>query len=580
MVATTAPGTMKGRVLPQFYFGLMQAGPVRTLLGCVLWAALILFMPHTQAQSVAAQDGSAPRRIMTLGELQQIRVDAATLTDTNRRLTPAAVTTIHHEMIWQSGARNLFELLDIYVPNLQITRHHATLPHIGIRGIFGDRDDKHLILVNGHVMNNLTQFGAFSERDLPLLQDIEQIQVVRGPGSAIYGAGPLSGIINIQTFNAATFVGTSVTTRLGVIEEYAAVDMRHGRRLADGSGLFFYYGVGKNWGANQQDAPYVIGYSFTSQDGVDVQAGQPVPFDIANDNSGHRGMLKHKLHIEYTKDKLQAWLRLTRGGMTGMVPRHLLAPKPTGSANADKTIANLITASSGYQQVVIHVKDQFTLSDTVRLEGELSFERFDTERLPSFETIDIHLHREQKWRLKLTGQWQPTTSHALAIGAEYAKHNLGLDSDLYADIPAATGRQKPVENAWQTNTVSLFAEHQWSVNSHWTWFLGGRVDQHTYVEPLYSPRAALIYTPNMEDTVKFMASRSQRIPFEDNLRDDYLRDGQKGEDESIDVLEFRFERQHDEHIWWASSLFHQELNLVAKNSGENSIQNLGTLTSY
>lgn len=112
---------------------------------------------------------------LSLEELLNVRITGPTLTETSRRLTPSATTTINHKMIADSGARNLFELLDIYVPNLQVSRHHATLPHIGIRGIFGDRDDKHLIIVNGHVMNNITQYGAFSERDLPMLEDIYEI---------------------------------------------------------------------------------------------------------------------------------------------------------------------------------------------------------------------------------------------------------------------------------------------------------------------------------------------------------------------------------------------------------------------
>ncbi len=72
-----------------------------------------------------------------------------TLTKSARRLSPAAITTITQEQIWQSGAHSLNELLEIYVPGLQYSIQEWEFPHLGIRGITGDRDDKYLLLVNG-----------------------------------------------------------------------------------------------------------------------------------------------------------------------------------------------------------------------------------------------------------------------------------------------------------------------------------------------------------------------------------------------------------------------------------------------
>ena len=55
--------------------------------------------------------------------------------------------------------------------------------------------------VNGKVMNNFVHAGSIRERDLAMLGDIREIQVVRGPGSAVYGAGALPGVIDIRTFD-------------------------------------------------------------------------------------------------------------------------------------------------------------------------------------------------------------------------------------------------------------------------------------------------------------------------------------------------------------------------------------------
>ena len=59
-----------------------------------------------------------------------------------------------------------------YTKLLRYLPHHWEAPHMGMRGIIGDRDDKYLLVLNGRVLNEKTHYGALSERDLPLLGDI------------------------------------------------------------------------------------------------------------------------------------------------------------------------------------------------------------------------------------------------------------------------------------------------------------------------------------------------------------------------------------------------------------------------
>ncbi|HXE43407.1 MAG TPA: TonB-dependent receptor plug domain-containing protein, partial [Candidatus Baltobacteraceae bacterium] len=152
---------------------------------------------------------------MSIEELMNVQVNVGTLGGSQFRKVPAAVTTISSEDIRDSGARNLDELLEIYVPDLLYLRHNWEEDHIGFRGIVGDEDNKFLLLVNGMVMNNFVHAGAISERDLGMLGDIQEVQVVRGPGSAVYGAGALIGVIDIKTFDGTTFHGTEATVRAG-----------------------------------------------------------------------------------------------------------------------------------------------------------------------------------------------------------------------------------------------------------------------------------------------------------------------------------------------------------------------------
>ena len=163
---------------------------------------------------------------MSIEQLMEVPVTTSgSLTNTSQRKVPAATTTITKDDIQHSGARNLDELLDIYVPNYEYIRHPWEFQHAGLRSIIADRDPKYLLLVNGRMMNEVAHQGDLSERDLPMLTDINHIEVIRGPGSAMYGPGAISMVINIITENANTFQGTEVTGRLGGIEEYYAANL-------------------------------------------------------------------------------------------------------------------------------------------------------------------------------------------------------------------------------------------------------------------------------------------------------------------------------------------------------------------
>ena len=111
---------------------------------------------------------------------------------------------------------------------------------MGLRGILSDHDDKYLILVNGRVMNERTHYGALSERDLVFMRDIHHIDIVRGPGSALYGPGAVAMVINIITHNAETFQGTEITGRLGAVEEFYSGEVKHGRKFKDGEGGYLF----------------------------------------------------------------------------------------------------------------------------------------------------------------------------------------------------------------------------------------------------------------------------------------------------------------------------------------------------
>ena len=187
-------------------------------------------------------------------------------------------------MIQHSGARSLNEVFDIFVPNVQIMRHLLVPDIIGIRGIINYPPNKYLQLVNGHIVNLRSTEGAVTERDLPKLGDIYYIDVVREPGSVVYGPGAISGVINIVTYNGLNFEGSDVALRQDFIEQSSTLEFRHGQKIDEDSAVFFYLGIVDYDGADQDDSLYVFSKSFTTTTGEKVAGGDPVDFDITNDS--------------------------------------------------------------------------------------------------------------------------------------------------------------------------------------------------------------------------------------------------------------------------------------------------------
>ena len=113
--------------------------------------------------SAEQQDAGKDKDLLSMSIEQLMEVPVTTsgsLTNTSQRKVPAATTTITKDDIQHSGARNLDELLDIYVPNYEYIRHPWEFQHAGLRGIIADRDPKYLLLVNGRMMNEVAHQGT------------------------------------------------------------------------------------------------------------------------------------------------------------------------------------------------------------------------------------------------------------------------------------------------------------------------------------------------------------------------------------------------------------------------------------
>ncbi len=342
---------------------------------------------------------------MSLEELMHIRV--ATLTDTDDRYIPAAVTHISAEQIRLSGARSLNELLERFVPGVQYIYHNFGGPtHLGVRGIMGDLEDKYLLQVNGRSINEHTTYGAITERDLSLMADINHIDIVRGPGSAVHGLGAVSMSINITTKKPQNSNNqTEFRTRGGFVERFFSQELSKTGDINDDIRYSAYAGISQYTGAKPEDSPLRYATSFQTKLGESVIEGKDVTLDIGNDRQAYRDRPKLKFHLELSTDDWNAWARYTRGGEDLVIAQPNLAATPVGRDVEGSFTDGYPPVELGYQQFIIAGTARHRHNEQWLSTFDLSFDIVDIERNITLEPenpgIRFESHREDKFM----GRW-------------------------------------------------------------------------------------------------------------------------------------------------------------------------------
>ncbi|MBN1844978.1 MAG: TonB-dependent receptor plug domain-containing protein [Sedimentisphaerales bacterium] len=467
---------------------------------------------------------------MSIDELMHVEIaGSGTLTKTTRKKVPAAVTTLTRQDIQRTGARSLDELLLILVPNVQKQFHRNEYEHMGVRGIMSDRDDKYLLLVNGRLMNDRFFYGAMAERDLPMLGDIHHVDIIRGPGSALYGPGAIGMVINIITESGQTFQGVEATARLGSLEEFYSGEIKIGHRFTDDRDVFLYAGMSEYPGADGDLASRV--YSIGNRTATD---------ETGYGNQSVDSRTRAKLYAEYNQGGLEAWIRYTQGG------HYRYNPTPLTPSDGDAYLK--LTGYVGFRQ---------PLSDTFAVTPSFSYDMH--QDFDSYLKVRSNSWRRDEYDTKLMFDWTPNDKHQVTFGGEWS-HAVNNLSGRWSPLPdwgLALG------DPFYTDLQSILGEYQWRLADAVTLFVGGRLDWHNYLsDELFSPRAALVWSPTEKDIVKLMYTRSSRANNDSTMRQGYLnhRADPTQEDladiETIDAYELRYERQHSNALWLAGSLFY------------------------
>jgi outer membrane receptor protein involved in Fe transport len=422
--------------------------------------------PTTLTSPDSSSSSSDEFGSMSIEQLLNVVVATpAGLTPTDQRELPVDVTTMDAKDIQQSGARNLDELMNIYVPNLQVMDHNSPPEALGIRGVISDREDKYLYQVDGVTMNNRMLFGAADERDLPIMGDIDTVDVVRGPASATYGSGALAGVVAVNTYNGLTFNGADMTLRQGFVDQYSSGEIRFGHQFSDTSGLFVYYGIAEVPGTNSD---YFFGQSQPAVNGMPPNiAGQAFNGgSISNLGEAAFGVPFQKAHVSYVNGPWEIWFRYVQDGTDTRPARNIFTGTKPAGESLDDWLEGRETENQVYTNAITFKKD---LSDQWNISLLQSFDNWvNTDQRAGVSTKEpTRISNENQLFSQAIANWKPVASQSVAFGTEFSQlwYHDPPQSDALDLTPVVPTRD------WQTQTYSFFGEDQWKFAKGWTSFV-------------------------------------------------------------------------------------------------------------
>ena len=182
----------------------------------------------TTGSAAAGQTGGSGERLkeLSLEALGNIEVTTTSKEPETLRRTPAAVYVLTREDIRRSGATSFPEVLRL-VPGLQVARMDSDHWAVGVRGLANQFSQSLLVLIDGRSVYTPLFAGVYWSIQDTLLEDIERIEVIRGPGGTIWGANAVNGVINIITKRAEDTQGITASAGGGNID-HAIAGFRYG----------------------------------------------------------------------------------------------------------------------------------------------------------------------------------------------------------------------------------------------------------------------------------------------------------------------------------------------------------------
>jgi iron complex outermembrane receptor protein len=395
---------------------------------------------------------------LSLEDLSNIEITSVSKRAERLSDAPTSVFVITSDDIRRSGATSLPEALRL-APNLQVARASANGWAISSRGFNSSSANKLLVLIDGRSVYSPLFSGVFWDVQDLMLEDIDRIEVISGPGGTLWGVNAVNGVVNVITRSSGQTQGRFLS--LGAGNQEAQVALRQGGELGE-SGHYRIY-------AKQ-----------THRAHTETDDGRPV------DDASHTTQLGFRTDWAHGSDRVTFQGDAYNGKREQPLPGSIAI---SGVELALNTIsvsgANLLT------------RWERRLASDASVTAQLTYDRVARTVPPTFaEKLDIV-------DLQIQHSSRPLANHSLVLGAEYryAMDDVA-NSSFIAFLP---GR---IDQAW----ASLFAQDEIKLGPAWRLTLGARVENNDYTGSEFLPNIRLAWKPSADQLLWGAASRTVSSP--------------------------------------------------------------------
>lgn len=432
----------------------MKHQPVRT---CLALGAAALF----GCAAHAAPDAANPPDL-SLEELMRTDVVTASRKTQAVQEVAAAVFVISREDIERSGSTSLPEVLRL-APGVEVARLASGRWAVSARGFNGRFANKLLVLVDGRSIYSPLFSGVLWELEGTLLEDVERIEVIRGPGAALWGANAVNGVINIITRKARDTQGTLVAAGAGSIEKGSLV-VRHGGAIQNGA-----YRVWAETGSyrNSDDSSGAPG----NDAGRSARAGFRADWALPSGDG---------LSVSGGATSVKAGDRWTEASLTS--PSGAISAERTLRSDAGHLLARYNRLSGDGSETIVQTYLEY---------GHMRvFEAFDERRT----TFDLDVQH----RPRLGG------AHDVVLGGTYRVSRDSIESSGIINGDPKR-RSFVLASLFANDEITLVPEQLRAT-------LGARLEHNKFTGFEPQPHLRLAWTPNRSQTVWTAASRAVRTP--------------------------------------------------------------------
>ena len=251
----------------------------------------------TSSETVATNTELSALSSMSIEQLMNIKVSILGPSETVLQ-TPAAVSVVTQDDIKRSGARNIPEALRL-VPGLDVAQIDSSEWAVSARGFNDQSANKLLVLQDGRSIYTPLFSGVFWDVQSTMMEDIDHIEVVRGPGATVWGANAVNGVINIITKRAEDTQGWLVTGGGGTLERGFA-DARYGGKIGDNAFYRIYGTYSDHAGADLPDGTEATNSWQMARGGFRVDWDPTGPNSFTVQGDGYVGWIRQVINGLYS----------------------------------------------------------------------------------------------------------------------------------------------------------------------------------------------------------------------------------------------------------------------------------------